>query len=218
MRSRSGRIVRAAGRMLLVLGVAWLAGFGWFWWMTFRPAPTPPHADGIVALTGGADRISAALRLLAAGRAPRLLISGVARGVALGDLPLRDRVDARRLRAHIVLGHRARSTRGNASEAAAWAAATGARALIVVTAGYHMPRALIEMHRTMPGVRLYPYPVHPPALTREPRLAMLRLLTDEYMKWIVARLGLSGIASRVEADARQMDGTPVAGSMTGGRG
>ena len=35
------------------------------------------HADGIVALTGGADRVSDAVELLAQGHADRLLITGV---------------------------------------------------------------------------------------------------------------------------------------------
>ena len=36
--------------------------------------------------------------------------------------------------------------------------------LIVVTAGYHMPRALAELRRALPDVTLYPVPVQPPAM------------------------------------------------------
>ncbi len=46
------------------------------WVFTAAPPNPLPPADGIVALTGGDDRISEALALLAAHEAPLLLISG----------------------------------------------------------------------------------------------------------------------------------------------
>jgi len=57
------------------------------------------------------------------------------------------------------LGFRAETTRGNAVETARWVAFHHYHSLIVVTADYHIPRAILELQSTMPGVELYPYPV-----------------------------------------------------------
>jgi hypothetical protein len=54
-----------------------------------------------------------------------------------------------------------------------------------------MPRALIEIGRSLPGVRLFPVPVQPPALRRRIDFATLRLLATEYDKLVAVRLGLS---------------------------
>jgi hypothetical protein len=53
-----------------------------------------------------------------------------------------------------------------------------------------MQRALTELARTLPDVRLYPAPVVPPAL-RNTQLSTLRLLADEYTKFLAAKIGLS---------------------------
>lgn len=187
--------------LLLLLVCAWATGFAWFVHTARRPGPPVPAADGIVALTGGADRVDTALHLLAQGRAPRLLISGVARGVDLDDLARRVRsapdgratdgraTDGAAMGERVSLG-RAASTLGNAAETAAWARAHGLRSLLVVTAGYHMPRALLEIGRALPEVALHPVPVQPPAL-RGAGLAATRLLAVEYTKLLAAHLGLA---------------------------
>ena len=69
---------------IFVLLLIWSAGLMAFAARADRstPAPDPPPADGIVVLTGASgERIDAALRLLEAGKARRLLISGVGRHV-----------------------------------------------------------------------------------------------------------------------------------------
>jgi uncharacterized SAM-binding protein YcdF (DUF218 family) len=178
-------------RLAACLCGLWLAGFGWFAWMVSRPDPPPPLADGIVVLTGGADRVATAFRLLAGDRARQLLVSGVARSAALADLAHEAGVDAAGLAGRTTLGHAATSTRGNAEETGAWARARGIRSLIVVTAAYHMPRALLELGRTLPGVTLYPVRVTPPALRAGPPGEVLRLLAEEYVKYLAAAAGLS---------------------------
>jgi uncharacterized SAM-binding protein YcdF (DUF218 family) len=82
-------------------------------------------------------------------------------------------------------------TAENATETADWVRANGLQSLIVVTAGYHMKRALTEMARVLPDVTLYPAPVVPPGLRNAPRLRALRLLAGEYTKWLAAEVGLS---------------------------
>ncbi|MDE2334691.1 MAG: YdcF family protein [Rhodospirillales bacterium] len=180
--------------------LAWLAalpvaafalGFAWFVLAAAAAPDARVRADGIVVLTGGSDRVRTGLRLLAEKRAPLLLISGVARGA---DYPTLARLDGARpgLSGRVTLGHRAHTTAGNARETAAWAAARHMTSLIVVTAFYHMPRALAEMSRTMPRIRLYAYPVHPPFL--HPwwhAWAAWRLLGQEYVKYLAVASGIA---------------------------
>src|SRR5690606_842180 len=83
----------------------------------------------------------------------------------------------------ITLGRIATSTRGNGQEIGEWARQKGIGSLRVVTAGYHMPRALLELRRNMPDVILLPHPVQPAG----PRPA-LRL--REYAELVGAFFGL----------------------------
>jgi uncharacterized SAM-binding protein YcdF (DUF218 family) len=184
-------------RALAVVAVLWLVGFAWFLGVIAaeRPATPMPHAGGIVVLTGGADRVKAGLELLLAGAAPRLLISGAGAGTYLGDFTARDGIDANARATDITVGHAAATTRGNARETAAWAHRHHMGSLIVVTADYHMPRALLELRRAMPGVTLVPEPVRPPAMLDPARPHMLRILVTEFFKYIVVRLRLGGIAA-----------------------
>ena len=165
--------------------------FGWFFVTALTPPPQAyllPHTDGIVALTGGQKRIETSLKLLLQNRGDKLLISGVSYQTADKDLlpPLPDTIKTR-----ITLGYQARSTIGNATETATWVADNHIHSLIIVTAGYHMRRAMLELERTLPGVTLYAYPVTPPALTRPLTLTTLRLLLTEYFKWIGALAGIT---------------------------
>ena len=186
-RLRIGTVLACA--LLLACGLGWGAGFLAFNQLVRRSMPVPEAADGIVVLTGGADRIETAMRLLTEQRAPRLLVSGVGRGLDVGDLARRLPLSAEQVES-ITLGRTATSTLGNAAEAASWAHANRLRSLIVVTAGYHMPRALLEIKRALPEVALYPMPVQSPALRRGLEFATLRLIANEFDKYLVVRLGL----------------------------
>lgn len=186
------------------IAAALAAGFVWFVLQARQPAPPPPASDGIVVLTGGAGRLELALRLLAEGRASRLLVSGTGRGdladlVAAAGLPAS--AAAHVAPGQVTLGRGARSTRGNARETADWAAAHGLRSLIVVTSGYHMRRALRELHRTLPSaVALHPAPLMPHLPDGHDQVP-LRLLAAEYAKWLGATAGLSGWVAREEEEA-----------------
>ncbi len=189
---------RACAALLLV-GAAWGTAFGVFERTARAPAPALlPEADGIVALTGGADRIETALRLLQGGHAPALLVSGVGRGVDLAEMMRRVRLSPS-LEARITLGRQATSTLGNAAETAQWARAAGVRRLLVVTAGYHMDRALLEIGRSLPEVALVPVPVQPPALRGTMDMETTRILAAEFDKYLVALFGPSiGLGRREE--------------------
>jgi uncharacterized SAM-binding protein YcdF (DUF218 family) len=189
--SRLRRAAQAAGLALLLAAGAWLGGFGWFVREAMQPSVAPPHADGIVCLTGGADRVETALRLLEAGYAPKLLISGVGASAELEEFTRRIGVAAGPIAGRVTLGRAATSTFGNATETAAWVHANGIRTLIVVTSGYHMARALIEIGRALPDVTLHPRPVLAPSRQGGYDPAMLRLFADEYTKWLASLVGLN---------------------------
>ncbi|MBP0465734.1 YdcF family protein [Roseomonas sp. PWR1] len=179
-----------------MLALAW--GFADFLGDALAP-PTPAEGetDGIVVLTGGSERVGTGFRLLAEGRARRLLISGAHPGAGLAEIAAAAAFDAAPLAGRVELGHAAASTRGNAVEIAAWARSEEMRSLRVVTAGYHMPRAMLELRRTLPAAVLVPHPVASAAL-RAPgavwRPRVWALLAGEYARYLLARAGLSGLA------------------------
>ncbi|HVN00969.1 MAG TPA: YdcF family protein [Caulobacteraceae bacterium] len=124
------------------------------------PAADPPVADGIVALTGGSgERIAAGLALLQAGKAKRMLISGVSRHVTRGELQTITGASKPVYDCCVDLGFEAANTLGNAKETADWARSKGFRTLILVTADYHMPRARLELHAAIPEAQITPYPI-----------------------------------------------------------
>ena len=196
-RRKRASLPRLLLRGALALAGLWLAGFVVFLVAVFTAAPPNPlpPADGIVALTGGDNRIGAALALLAERQAPLLLISGAGRGTYLGDFTADDAAAITRYASAITLGHMADTTHGNALEAAAWARAHNMRSLIIVTADYHMPRAMQEISQQLPGVTLTPDPVRPPAMRKMISLPTLRLLIAEYTKYLTVRAGLGRLAA-----------------------
>jgi uncharacterized SAM-binding protein YcdF (DUF218 family) len=184
----------AAAAALLLFGLP-AAGFLWF----LRAAAAPPadparRAEGIAVLTGGADRVETGLRLLLADPAARLLVSGAHRDATLAELvrgaglppEVADQVAGR-----ATLGRAAATTRGNAAEIADWARREGIGSVRVVTAGYHMPRALLELRRAMPDAALLPQPVVPSPMRGPAGGRAWRLLAGECLKLAGAWLGLS---------------------------
>lgn len=179
--------------------VLWSAGFAWFGFSMPRHVADPiTRTDAIVVLTGGSQRLHEGLKLLEAGRARNLFVSGVASGVRLDDLM---RVAGRKHgapRCCITLGHAAGDTMGNAAETAAWARRRGAASLRLVTANYHMRRSLVEFSRAMPEVNIIPHPVFPRAVTADGwwrSLAALDVVAAEYNKYLAAvtRAALTGV-------------------------
>lgn len=186
---RRQALTRRALSVAAVLVLLWLGGFAWFVHRATRDEPPPPRADGIVVLTGGAGRIRHGLRLLSEHKADRLLVTGIGGHAGLAALARHAGVDPTPLASQVTLGRGAQSTHGNASEIAAWARENGLHSLIVVTAFYHMPRALAEIGTALPDVALYPSPVTPSGADED--AAGPRLLLEEYMKYLATKLGLS---------------------------
>lgn len=207
--------------LLFLLALLWAIGL---WAFASRvaastPAPDPPQADGIVALTGGSViRIEAATELLEQGYGRRLLISGVNRDSTRSEVRDATRAAGRAFDCCVDLGFQAENTEGNAHETAAWARKRHYHSVIVVTADFHMPRALLQLRAAMPDVTLYPFPVATEALDAkhwwsEPEAA--RRMTIEYCKYLVilAREGLIGLSRHGE---RGGQGAPFGDAVPAG--
>jgi uncharacterized SAM-binding protein YcdF (DUF218 family) len=146
-------------------------------------------ADGIAVLTGGVARIDAAMKLLAAGKAKRVLITGVNRTVTMEELKDLASQGDQLFTCCVDIDKEARNTIDNATETSEWVALHRYGSIIVVTSNYHMPRALAELARVMPGVRLVPYSVvdnnvHLDHWWTYP--GTTKLLLSEYLKYLPA--------------------------------
>jgi uncharacterized SAM-binding protein YcdF (DUF218 family) len=183
--------------LVAIAAACWCAGFLWFMQSTRRSPEPPPHTDGIVALTGGGGRVELALHLLASGQADKLLVSGIGARTDLAVLGRLAGIDTAPLSDRITLGRYAASTHGNGVETAAWAEQNRIASLIVVTAAYHMPRALTELQQALPQVRFFPLPVQPVTGTAD-RAPGWRLEAEEYTKYLLAVSRLSGLFPRRE--------------------
>ena len=196
----------------VLLALSASAGFAWFVArVPLDEVALKTNADAIVALTGGASRVSDALELLTAKRGKRLLISGLNRSTTITEIARRNPEFAEAVRCCVDID-RALNTLGNAIEIKRWAESQGFRSLIVVTSNYHMPRALAEIGHQLPQVTLIPYPVVTDKQRQEPWWssgASARLMVSEYVKFIVAKLrmglnpsaGTDGIGSLAQRGA-----------------
>lgn len=199
---RRRRIGSLASKLIVAAFIILVGGFGYFiWHLPDQQIELNRNADGIVVLTGGDSRVNDALALLAAGRAKRLLISGVYTGTTTSDIA-RQVVDYNRmLNCCVDLDYSAVNTLGNAVGARQWTLKNGFHSLIVVTSAYHMPRALAELAHQLPDVALIPYPVVSDRLRIEPwwsNTATTKVVLSEYFKYLAAKLRM------------QFDGGPAA--------
>jgi uncharacterized SAM-binding protein YcdF (DUF218 family) len=205
--SKRQRKKRAQRRLTLgliaVLLVAAIGGWLYGFIAYVKAMPQPDHrqqgvtSGAAVVLTGGPLRVTSGLALLTSGQIEQLLISGVhadfstrsltaiARGAKL-DTKL-DRL----ISCCITLGYAAHDTVGNAKETALWAALYEVTSVRVVTAQYHMARALLEFDAAMPHVAIIADPVFPPDVKQDTWYrwpGTLFLFTQEYSKLQLARL------------------------------
>jgi uncharacterized SAM-binding protein YcdF (DUF218 family) len=186
------RMAASGAGVLVLVAASWLAGLVWFAaTMPDRVEDAETPTDAIVVLTGGSERLTTGLSLLAEKKARKLLVSGVYRGVDVAELLRLSRQTPDEVECCIVLGYAADNTTGNASETAEWMASEGFSSLRLVTANYHMRRSLAEFRHAMPGVTLVPHPVFPDTVKqtewwRWP--GTLHLIATEYTKFVLAVL------------------------------
>jgi len=159
-------------------------------------------ADGIAVLTGGVARIDEAMKLLAKRKAKRVLITGVNRGTSKQELQRLASQGGQYFACCVDIDKEARNTIDNATETAQWAALHKYGSIIIVTSNYHMPRAIAELARVLPGVTLIPYPVVDNNVHVEHWWTFpgtTRLLLSEYLKYLPAlgRLGATKLVRLV---------------------
>jgi uncharacterized SAM-binding protein YcdF (DUF218 family) len=88
------------------------------------------------------------------------------------------------------LGREARTTIGNASEAATWADTHNASRIVLVTSEYHMPRALTETRMQMRNATITPFVVSSGYLDEDGRPKSREAwekLAGEYTKFLLAK-------------------------------
>ena len=199
------RRARAAPALLAVA----LLGFGALTWsfaefvsrIEGREAAPSRHAEGAVALTGGADRISDAIELLAHGNADRLLITGVNPLTSRAEIAKQTPYARALFGCCIELGYDAANTVGNAVETERWVRAHHIRSLIVVTSNYHMPRALAEIGSALPDIDLMAFPVVSERGKGRPWWTdgqSARLIVSEYCKYVAALVRLRLVPAKQE--------------------
>ncbi|MCC6891026.1 MAG: YdcF family protein [Hyphomicrobiales bacterium] len=204
-RGGAGLLARGLLRATLAVCAAavLLMAFGFAWFVSMLPnqeVTLDRNADGIVALTGGASRVIDAIELLAAKRGQRLLISGANRSTNAAAISRLHPEFASVVRCCVDFD-RSLNTLGNAIETRKWAETRHIRSLIVVTSGYHMPRALAEIAHQLPEVTLIAFPVLSEKMRQEPwwsNAVTARLIVMEYVKFVFAqvRMRLSPRAGR----------------------
>ena len=191
-RAPTHRTHRGRRIAILVAAGALALGIGFVRYISLVPMdeiPLQQKADGIVALTGGPDRIGDAAELLAAGRGKRLLITGVNPATRMEELiklmPRYEQV----FTCCTDLDRSAINTIGNAIETRRWAREKGFTSLVIVTSRFHMPRALAELGHQLPDVALIPYPVVTEKQKAEPwwsNFPAARAAVFEYLKYVAA--------------------------------
>ena len=203
---------------ILILLMIWTVGLFAFAARVARstPAEEPQAADGVVALTGpSALRIAAAMKLLEDAKAKRLLVSGVNRKASRADIRALAKAPGRLYDCCVDLGFSAEDTIGNARETAAWARGNHFKRLIVVTADYHMPRAVLELRGAMPEGQVQPYPVATDELDARQWWRSgwgARRMVVEYSKYLVilTREAILSIGPKDHASKGQAAKAPMA--------
>lgn len=159
-----GRSLYTLAMIGIIALTLWAFGYLLFSALVFslNTSLPPAKADAAIILTGGGQRIGSGLDLLEQGIVPRIFISGVHPDATLTEVLVKqDKPLPRRLHSAITMGQEATDTISNATEASQWMQQEGIKTAILVTATYHMPRALYEFRMAAPDVHLIPYAVQP---------------------------------------------------------
>jgi uncharacterized SAM-binding protein YcdF (DUF218 family) len=187
---RLPRLFRRLTLLVLAIITLWFAALALFVVASLRLTNgSPATTDAIVVPTGGRQRLETGVRLLAAGMAKKLFITGVNQRVDRNELLRALGPAAEQKACCIELGHEADDTVGNARETAQWMQREGYDSLRLVTSWYHIERGLLEFRRAMPGVVIVAHPVFAPHVDPERflgRHGALLLVIGEFHKYLAA--------------------------------
>ena len=171
-------------RLLALFAVLYGLGFALFAVTLGKPADAAtPKVDAIIAITGGKGRIEHGARMLAEGKAKRLLIAGADPSVRKTDLVHCLGLKRKLFDCCVDLGSESVDTRSNAEEARRWMERRKIKSMRLVTSDWHMRRARYEFNRQFDaGTRIVP-----DAVRTEPSFATL---FAEYNKYLLRRLSV----------------------------
>jgi uncharacterized SAM-binding protein YcdF (DUF218 family) len=169
-------------RVLSLVVLVWMFGFVLFVVTLPRPA-NDGLTDAIVVPTGAPGRIPRGIALLQAGKAKRMLITGVDRAVKPHELAITQKVPLALFSRSIDLGHEAVDTRSNGEETAKWLAARNYRSVRLVTTDWHMRRARFELEHAIDDKII----ILPDAVVSE---GGLTVLLKEYNKYLFRRVAV----------------------------
>jgi uncharacterized SAM-binding protein YcdF (DUF218 family) len=171
-------------RLLAFLAVLYGLGFALFAVTLGTPADaSTAKVDAIIAITGGKGRIEHGARLLAEGKAKRLLIAGADPSVRKVDLVRRLGAPRQLFECCIDLGSESVDTRSNAEEAKRWLDRRRYKSVRLVTSDWHMRRARYEFNRQLDR----DIEIVPDAVRTEPNFMTL---FAEYNKYLLRRLSV----------------------------
>ena len=171
-------------RLLAFVAILYGLGFALFAVTLGTPADADtPRVDAIIAITGGKGRIEHGVKLLAEGRAKRLLIAGADPSVRKADLVHRLDAPKKLFDCCIDLGSESVDTRSNAEEAKRWLDRRRFRSVRLVTSDWHMRRARYEFNRQLDC----DIDIVPDAVRTEPNFTTL---FAEYNKYLLRRLSV----------------------------
>ncbi|MFZ1743550.1 MAG: YdcF family protein [Pontixanthobacter sp.] len=165
-------------RFIAILAIVWFMGFLWF--TIALPGPVRGQkTEAVIVPTGAAGRIEHGLKVLEAGQAKIMLVTGVDPEVKPGEFAAQFEVPKNLMKCCVELGFQAVDTRGNAAETADWIKQRKVKSLRLVTTDWHMRRAANELLQTLPAN----VTVVEDAVPSEPSF---RILFLEYHKWLAS--------------------------------
>ena len=175
----SKQLLRASFAILFFLSLSFMACLQHFALTLPQKSPLADSlTDGLVVATGGQLRINEGLRLIEQGASSRMLITGVGKGISKASLT----------ETFAKTNAQQNIFRGNALAARNWVQTHQLSSISLVTANYHMPRALLYFQRIMPDVAITSLPISPPDLQPKKWYAnwpTAKLLMREYAKYLV---------------------------------
>ncbi len=140
---------------------------------------------GIVALTGGRNRIETAVKLLNDGLGERMLISGVKPGTKVQTITARENVELSSTKP-VDLGYIATDTVGNAKEVKDWTNLYGIEKIFVVTSFYHIPRSKLELEKEIPNKEILFIAANTPFVSKKwKNWRSTYFMTKEYIKFLI---------------------------------
>jgi uncharacterized SAM-binding protein YcdF (DUF218 family) len=147
-------------RFLLWCGGIWCSLFFIFLISIPTKNDETTKVEAIVVFTGSKGRIQRAMELYERGLAPKLYISGLKSGES--RYVLFDRYLPKTCLPENIDWDTAKNTHQNALETVDWLMENGIKTIRLVTASYHMPRSVLELHSKNKNLVILPYVIQEP--------------------------------------------------------